>query len=184
MKKNLGAVLALYPTPAIVAGVMAGGKPTWLLMTHIGVPSHHHLMLSMAKPHHTNQFVKAEKVVSINLVDEALLPRADKCGFVSGAKEDKSGVFAWHPGAIGAPLIDDAPVSIECSVEDCYELDGFDNFMCRIVNTFAEERVLDAAGKLDYDKIGTVLFEFPTYSYLRSSPVFAKCGAPRKSLEG
>ena len=28
MKKNIGAALALYPSPLIVVGAMVGGKPT------------------------------------------------------------------------------------------------------------------------------------------------------------
>lgn len=32
MKKNIGSALALYPTPVVVAGTMAGEKPTWTLV--------------------------------------------------------------------------------------------------------------------------------------------------------
>ena len=29
MKKDLGSVLALYPTPLVVVGTMVNGKPNW-----------------------------------------------------------------------------------------------------------------------------------------------------------
>ena len=32
MKKSIGSVLALYPTPLVVVGAMADGKPTWTLV--------------------------------------------------------------------------------------------------------------------------------------------------------
>lgn len=32
MKKNIGNVLALYPTPAVVVGTEVGGKINWLLV--------------------------------------------------------------------------------------------------------------------------------------------------------
>ena len=34
MKKNIGAALALYPSPLIVVGAMVEGKPTWTLVAH------------------------------------------------------------------------------------------------------------------------------------------------------
>ena len=33
MKKNIGNVLALYPTPAVVVGTEVNGKVNWLLVS-------------------------------------------------------------------------------------------------------------------------------------------------------
>lgn len=35
MKKNIGNVLALYPTPAMVVGTEVNGKVNWLLVAHV-----------------------------------------------------------------------------------------------------------------------------------------------------
>lgn len=175
MKKNLGNALALYPTPLVVVGTMVNGKPNWVLVGHLGIMGHDHVMVSLAKPHYTNQGIKESKALSINIVDEALLPLADRAGCVSGAKEDKSQLFAYTLGESGAPMIDNAPVVMECQVEDLYETQGFDNFVCTIRNTFAEESVLNEQGKLDYHTLKPVLFEMPTYEYLKTGDVLAKC---------
>ena len=45
MKKNIGATLALYPSPLIVVGAMVDGKPTWTLVAHAGTVAHSHLMV-------------------------------------------------------------------------------------------------------------------------------------------
>ena len=40
MKKDLGSVLALYPTPLTVVGAVVNGKPNWVLAvsyTHLDV---------------------------------------------------------------------------------------------------------------------------------------------------
>ena len=58
---------------------------------------------------------------------------------------------------------------------DIYETEGFDNFICAIVNTYAASDVLDSNGKLDYTKLKPVLFEFPTYSYLATGEIIGKC---------
>ena len=64
---------------------------------------------------------------------------------------------------------------MECRVEDIYETKGFDNFICTIANTYAEESVLNEAGKLDYHTLKPVLFEMPTYEYLKTGEVLGKC---------
>ena len=124
MKRQIGNALALYPTPLVVVGTMVNGKPNWVLVGHLGIIGHDRVMVSLAKPHYTNQGIKETKKLSINIVDEALLPKADRAGCVSGAKTDKSGLFEYTVGAAGAPMISQAPVVMECSVDDILRDDG------------------------------------------------------------
>ena len=98
MKKDMGSVLALYPTPLVVVGAMVDGKANWLLAGHVGIIGHDRVMVSMAKPHYTNKGVKESKAFSLNIVTEELLPAASYVGKVSGAKTDKSGVFGCTTG--------------------------------------------------------------------------------------
>ncbi len=175
MKKNIGTVLALYPTPAIVVGAMIKEKPTWLLAGHVGIIGHDRILVSLHHAHHTNRGVRMNRALSVNMVDEALLPRADYVGITSGAKVDKSQVFEWHPGEAGTPVIEDSPLVMECEVVENYETKTFDNFICKIVNTHVEEGMLNGDGKVDYNKLKPVLFEMPTYSYLRTGEMIGKC---------
>ena len=175
MKKNIGSVLALYPTPAVVVGTMIEDKPTWLLAGHVGIIGHDHILVSLHKAHYTNQGVRMTGHLSVNIVDEALLPRADYVGITSGAKTDKSQVFAWHTGESGTPVIEESPLVMECEAVENYETETFDNFICKINNTYVEESVLEESGKIDYNKLKPVLFEMPTYSYLRTGEMIGKC---------
>lgn len=175
MKKQIGTTLALYPTPLVVVGTIVDGKPNWLLVGHLGIMGHDHVMVSLAAAHYTNAGIKASRSLSINIVDEALLKKADYVGCVSGAKTDKSQVFTYRIGASGAPIIDEAPVSMACVVEDVYETPGFESFICTIAATYAEENVLTSEGKLDYRALKPVLFEMPTYEYLKTGEVMGKC---------
>ena len=70
MKKDLGSVLALYPTPLVVVGTMVNGKANWVLVGHVGIMGHDHIMVSLAKPHYTNQGIRETKALSVNIVDE------------------------------------------------------------------------------------------------------------------
>lgn len=174
-EKNLGGVLALYPTPLTVVGAMVNGKPNWVLVGHVGIMGHDHIMVSLAKPHYTNQGIRNTQVLSVNIVDEAMLPKADYVGCVSGGKTDKSEVFDYSIGQNRAPLIDEAKLSMECTVEDIYETKGFDNFILKIDHTYAEESILNADGKIDYGVFKPILFEMPGYTYLKTGDTAATC---------
>ena len=96
MKKHIGSKLALYPTTLVVVGTMVNGKPTgrwsdiWASSAMTGV------MVSMSDAHYSNQGIRDTKTLSINIVDEAVFQKADYAGCVSGMKEDKSELFAYH----------------------------------------------------------------------------------------
>lgn len=141
MKKNIGNILALYPMPLVVVGTMVNGKPNWVLVGHVGIIGHDRVMVSLARTYYTNQGIKETNRLSINIVDETMLPRADHAGCVSGAKEDK-----------------------------------FDN-------TYAEESVLTPSGKINYRALQPVLFEMPTYEYLRTGSVIGKCMSVGKNRD-
>ena len=156
-KEKIGSVLALYPTPATVVATMVDGKANFMMLSHIGIIGHNRIMISMSKRHHSNKAVHETKLFSINLVDEALLPRADYAGTVSGANEDKSSLFEFTIGEEGMPIIVDSPLTMECVVEDVYETEGFDNFICKIANTYASDEILTAEGKIDYNILKPML---------------------------
>ena len=120
--------------------------------------------------------------MSVNFLDEDLIPRADYVGIVSGAKVDKSGVFDWTPASNGAPLIDDAPVSMALDLLDIYDANGCYLLICKVRETFAREELLNDKGKLDFAKYKPVLFE-PGFHYLRTGDIIEPCVVPGKAFE-
>ncbi len=174
-KTNLGNLLALYPKPLTVVGAEVDGKVNWLIVGHTGIIGHDLLLVSMSKSHHTNQGIRKSKKLSVNLVSREMLSKADYVGSVSGASVDKSGVFDYHWGENGSPVIDASPLTMECDVVDIYETEGFDNFICSVAGTYAAPDVLDDNGSLDYTRLKPVLFTFPGYSYLATGEVIGKC---------
>lgn len=175
MKKNIGAQLALYPTPITVIGTMNGDRPTWTLVAHVGIIGHDRILVSLASTHFINGVINEDKKLSVNLVNEEILPQADYAGSVSGAKEDKSKLFRYEMGEKGTPVISDSPLTMECTVVDVYKTEGFESFICTIDATYIEEDYLDGDAKIDYGKLKPVLFEFPTYEYLKTGEVLGRC---------
>lgn len=175
MQKNIGKSLALYPTPLVVVGTMVNNAPNYVLVGHLGIMGHDHIMLSLAKPHYTNMGIRENRTLTVNLVSQDMLAKADYAGSVSGHQTDKSQVFAYQILKTGAPVIEESPVVMECQVEDIYETKGFDNFICTIVATYVDESVLNDQNKIDYAKLKPVLFEMPTYQYLSTGDILGKC---------
>ena len=175
MKKNIGSQLALYPMPVTVIGAMNGEKPTWTLVAHVGIIGHDHVLVSLASAHFINGCIKKNQKLSINIVDETMLPQVDVAGSVTGAKEDKSKLFSYELGENGAPVIQDAPLTMECTVTDVYNTNGFESFICTIDATYVDEKHLNEQGKINYHTLKPVLFEMPTYEYLKTGDVAGKC---------
>ncbi len=176
MKKNLGPKLALYPTPLTVIGAMDDGQPTWTLVAHVGIIGHDRLLVSLAKNHAINKAIIETSRLSINMVSEEMLPKADYVGSVSAAKVSKADVFEYELGEAGTPIITESPLAIECEVVDNYDADnGFDNFVVSFTGTYVEEENLDEKGRISYRAMKPVLFEFPTYEYLATGEVLGKC---------
>ena len=72
---------------------------------------------------------------------------------------------------------------MECSVVDVYNTQGFESFICTIDNTYVEEEHLNEAGKINYHTLKPVLFEFPTYEYLKTGEVIGKCLSFKKDQQ-
>ena len=84
--------------------------------------------------------------LSVNIIDETFVAAADYTGTVSRAKVDKSDIFPYHIGEAGMPVIEQSPLVMECEVVDTYEIDGFKNYICNILNTYVEEDMLCRRG--------------------------------------
>lgn len=175
MKKNLGLVLALYPTPLVVVGTMDGENPNWTLIAHVGIIGHDRLMISVMKEHFASHLIDSNKKLSLNIVTKDWLELADYVGCNSGTRVDKSKVFPWELGPNGTPLIKAAKLTLECQMEDVYDHPVFNNYILSIKTTLAEDNILDENGKIDYNILKPVLFEFPTYSYLQTGKVLGQC---------
>ena len=176
MKKNIGQKMALYPTPATVIGTVGeDGKVNWMLCAHIGIATHSKLMLSIHSSHFTAKNIDRSRRLSVNLISEDFLSAADYTGTVSGERVDKSSVLPYHLGEAGLPVIDSAPLAMECEVVETHVIDGFNNYVCNVLNTYIDEDKLTDDGKIDYSRLKPVLFEMPTYKYLRTGDIIGDC---------
>lgn len=176
MKKNIGSVVGLYPSPVVIAGTVIDNKVNWINVAHVGIIGYDSIMLSMGKAHYSNQGIKDNKTVSVNLVNEEILVEADYIGMVSGKQVDKSQVLKYHMGELkNSPIIENSPLTMECELVYNYETESHDNFILKVIHTHVDEKVLNEEGKIDYEKISPILFEMPTRTYLKTGKKIANC---------
>ena len=176
MQKNIGSVMGLYPTPVTVVGVLVDEKVNFITIAHVGIVEHGAFLISIDKSHaYTNHGIQENNTVSVNLVNYSMLKAADYCGIAKGATTDKSGVFKYHFGELlTAPIIDEAPISMECKVVDSFSFGNFTNYILKPVNTYVQEEYLNEKGKIDYEQVGPILFEFQNAQYLSIGKVIGK----------
>jgi len=178
MKKRLGPVNVLYPTPTTIVGAMVKGKPTFITIAHVGILNHgtpQFISLGMNKVHYTNSGIKENKAFSVNIPPESLVAETDYCGMVSGKNTDKSSLFDIFYGETkAAPLIKECPLNMECRLHDVYDTPTHDIFVGEIVQTHADESVL-MDDVVDISKIKPLLFDMNSRRYWSLGGEVAKC---------
>ncbi|MCH4889240.1 flavin reductase family protein [Acidaminobacter sp. JC074] len=175
MKKNIGSVMGLYPSIVTIIGIKDGDKVNWINIAHVGIIGHDTMLLSMNKAHYSNDLIKENGKLTINLVNEAMMVKADYVGMTSGKQTDKSKVFDYTIGSSGAPIIDESPLTMECEVVEIIDTGHHDNFIVRSLATHVAEDCLNDKGKIDYEKVRPLLFEMPNRQYLSIGKSVGSC---------
>ncbi len=175
MKKNIGAVNALYPTAVVLVGSELEGVINYINIAHVGVIDMRTISISMGKSHHSNKAIKLNMTLSINFPSEDMVVEADYIGLVSGSRVDKSKVFESFYGELkGAPMIKNAPVCMECKVINILDMPNHDVFLVQPLNTYCEEKVL-LNGKIDLAAVKPLLFDMHQRKYWKLGEGFANC---------
>jgi flavin reductase (DIM6/NTAB) family NADH-FMN oxidoreductase RutF len=182
--RNVGSVVGLYPTSDTVVGTIQNSKINWMNVAHVGVWGMDCMMLSIGKNHYTAKALHVGANLSVNLVDEGMLVKADYVGIVSGETIDKSEVFPIFRGQLAdVPLIENAPVAMECVIKEIHETKTHLNCIVHPVNTYVRDNVLSENGNIDFEKIHPILFEMQQARYLRSGDAVGRCWDIGKSVK-
>ncbi len=150
MKFRRGSYPLLYPIPICLLGAMVDDKPNYEAVGNIGMVSFNPnlLMVSSLRSHHTNRGVNEHGTFSVNYPSAVMVAETDYCGMVSGAKEDKGGLFTNFFGVLGtAPMIEECPVNLECKVIDTLRYGSYEVWIAEVVETYLEERIVPAEPK-------------------------------------
>ena len=122
------------------------------------------IYISLSK-HKTTDNLELKKAFTVGFATKKTEEISDYFGVVSGNKEDKivkSGVHVVKSNFVDAPIIEEYPLTLECTVDSFEdgELNG------SVVNSSVDEEYLDEKGNIDVDKMEIITFDYDTMKEL------------------
>lgn len=149
MKQSWKPGTLIYPLPAVL--VSAGASPeeyNMLTVAWTGTVNSEPPMcyISVRRERHSYDIIKRTGEFVINLTTEEMARATDWCGVRSGRDFDKwkeCGLTPMPAEHVAAPIIAEAPISIECRVKQIIELGSHDMFLADVVGVMADEKYID-----------------------------------------
>ena len=161
-KVQLGPQTLAYPMPAFLVGATVDDKPNFMAVAWGGISNHVPPMISVAVRHqrHTNKGIKQNKTFSVNIPSVEMVRETDYCGIASGAKVDKvktCGFKVFYGKLKTAPMVEQCPLNLECSLAQVIDLGTHDLIVGKIEETYVSEGCL-TDGKPDAVKINPLIY--------------------------
>jgi flavin reductase (DIM6/NTAB) family NADH-FMN oxidoreductase RutF len=164
-KITLGPMPYMSVMPAVLVGAHVKGKPNYMTAAWATVACMAPPMICVAinKARYTAKGIEENKTFSLNLPSAKQVVETDHCGLVSGAQEDKSGVFRSFYGKLKtAPLAEECPVNIECTLFGSVDCGSHLLYIGEVVEIHADKSCM-TDGKPDIAKINPIVYAQATY---------------------
>lgn len=110
----------------------------------------------------------------VNLPTKDLCKKVDYCGVKSGLSHDKIKEMAFtleKSNSISTPSIKECPVNLECKVKEIIPLGSHDLFIAEVLSVKVEENLIDAAGKIHFEKANLITYSHGEYFPLPSKSI-------------
>jgi flavin reductase (DIM6/NTAB) family NADH-FMN oxidoreductase RutF len=174
-KINWKAGTMLYPLPAVM--VSCGATPeeyniitiAWTGIISTNPPR---CYISVRPERHSYDIIKRNGEFVINLTNMALAKETDWCGVRSGKNFDKFKEMNLTPGKahiVKSPIIEEAPLHIECKVFDIVNMGSHDMFLADIVNVIVDDNYVDENETLNFERIHALAYAHGFYYQLGNS---------------
>lgn len=164
MRKDLGNKMNFLPLPVLMIGTYdKDGKANVMNAAWGGIYDYGKIYIALSK-HKTTENLELKKAFTVGFATKKTEEISDYFGVVSGNKEDKiakTGVHITKSNFVDAPIIEEYPLTLECTV-DSFE-DG--ELIGNVVNCSVDEEYLDENGKIDIDKMEIITFDMVSNTY-------------------
>jgi len=173
MRKNLGKKIEFVPLPVAVIGTYdEKGKANAMTAAWCGIIDYGKIYVSLSK-HKTTDNLEINKAFTLSFATKNTEVISDYFGVVSGEKEDKiakAGVHISKSEYVNAPIIEEYPLTLECSVE------SFRNgiLVGNVENVTMDDDYLTNEGKIDIEKMGLIIFDMTNNTYREIGKVMGK----------
>ena len=171
-KKDLGVKPYLFPMPVLMIATYNEDYTVDVMnMAWGGICDNDKVALNLSENHKTCENLKARGAFTISVADVAYLEESDFFGTASGNtmkdKFERTGMHATKSTRVDAPIIEEYPITLECTVDKIQTEDGEFRVVGKILNVLADESVLDESGKVDPTKLDAFVFDQFQNSYYR-----------------
>lgn len=179
----------LYPVPVVL--VSCGGmesKHNLLTVAWAGTINSKPPMVGIAiKPERFSyQLIQASGDFVVNIPPKRLIRAVDFCGVRSGAQIDKfqeAGLTPEPSHKVTAVRVKECPVALECKVKQVIPLGSHHYFIAEVVGVELEERLLDATGRLDFERVDPLVYVHGRYHGIKPGEGFFGFSVARKSVK-
>ncbi|HBF36057.1 MAG TPA: flavin reductase family protein [Firmicutes bacterium] len=165
----------LYPVPVVLVscGDIQGVKNI-ITIAWAGTVASDPVMVSISvRPErYSYKLIKDSGEFVINLPKRSMVRAVDFCGVVSGKDCDKfqaTGLTAVAAKNVKAPLIDEAPLALECKVSSMNDLGSHHLFLAKVIGVQVEETLIDRNGRLNLAKADLISYVHGQYWTLKEA---------------
>ena len=158
----------LAPVPPVLVTCADGEKKNILTVAWTGILSSDppRTYISVRPERHSYQMIKNTGEFAINVCSSYMARKVDFCGVRSGREYDKfekCDLTAVPASEISAPIIEEAPLSLECRVFDIINSDSHDVFLADILAVDVSDDLIDENGKLRIEKASLLSYIHGSY---------------------
>ena len=154
----------LYPLPVVmVSAADKEGRDDIITVAWAGTVCTNPPMVSISiRPErYSYHMIRETGEFVINLTTEELAFATDYCGVKSGRDVDKfkeTGLTREKAEKVKAPMIAEAPVSIECKVKEIRELGSHHMFIAQVAAVHADEKYMDEKNRFDLNRARPIVY--------------------------
>lgn len=162
-KKVWKAGTFIYPIPAVMVSCGDMEKSNIITVGWTGILNTDPAIvyISVRPERYSYNIIKEKKEFVINLTNEDLAFATDWCGVRSGSKFDKFSEMKLtkeKANYVEAPLIKEAPVSVECRVIEEKTYGTHATFIAEVLCINADEKYIDENGSFDISKCDLIAY--------------------------
>ena len=159
----------LYPLPVVmVSAADKEGRDDIITVAWAGTVCTNPPMVSISiRPErYSYHMIRETGEFVINLTTEELAFATDYCGVKSGRDVDKfkeTGLTREKAEKVKAPMIAEAPVSIECKVKEIRELGSHHMFIAQVAAVHADEKYMDEKNRFVLNRARPIVYSHGEY---------------------
>ncbi len=159
----------IYPLPAVMVSCGdINGTSNILTVAWTGTICTNPPMayISVRPERYSYDLIKDSKEFVINLTNEDLIRATDYCGVRSGKDTDKWKDCHLTPvpaDTVKCPLIDEAPVNIECKVKEIKELGSHHMFIADVTAVHVDDSYMDERNSFHLEYARLIAYSHGTY---------------------